>query len=387
MTVLFVTNHVPPDRRGAFAELHARVPIELALFGGRSHHATAGVEDPGVPHRHVEQRELFALAAGGEYRAVVCGTAGRVALPASYAGARRAGVPFVLWSALWAQPRSPAHAAGALLLQRIYADADAVVAYGPHVAAHARRRGARRVFTAPQAVDQEFWTQPGGAMAQPGRAASRANDDATRTADGSCPPGEATDGVSGSAGRSSPPGAGTTTFLFVGRPAPGKGVDELLAAWSAAGLAQQARLVLVGVEPDVRRSEGVSTHPPAEAAVLRNFYAAADVLVVPSVPTRTFREPWGLVCNEAMHQGLPIIATDAVGAAAGGLVRHERNGLVVAAHDPGALAGALRRLHEEPSLRRRMGTQGRRDAAAFSFEAWADGMAAALEPDRSRRMS
>src|SRR4051794_12934978 len=49
--VLVVTNHVPPDRAGAFAALHAREGIELALFGGRSHHATAGLSDPGVPYR------------------------------------------------------------------------------------------------------------------------------------------------------------------------------------------------------------------------------------------------------------------------------------------------------------------------------------------------
>ena len=98
--VLFVTNLVPPDRAGAFAELHARVGIELALFGGRSHHATGGVDDPGVPHRHVSQQGAGRLAASGRYRAVVCGTAGRTALPASYLGARAAQVPFVLWSAL-----------------------------------------------------------------------------------------------------------------------------------------------------------------------------------------------------------------------------------------------------------------------------------------------
>ena len=67
--VLFVTNLVPPDRAGAFAALHERVGLELALFGGRSHHATGGVEDPGVPHRHVSQREVHALAASGRYRA------------------------------------------------------------------------------------------------------------------------------------------------------------------------------------------------------------------------------------------------------------------------------------------------------------------------------
>ncbi|MBW3654259.1 MAG: hypothetical protein KY433_11915, partial [Actinobacteria bacterium] len=136
--VLFVTNHVPPERVGAFAALHRRLPIELAIFGGRSIHATAGVDDPGVPHRHVGQRAIARLAASGRYRAVVCGTAGRVALPAAWAGARAGRTPFVLWSALWAHPRTPAHlAAGAPLMAALYRDAQAVVAYGPHVAAFA----------------------------------------------------------------------------------------------------------------------------------------------------------------------------------------------------------------------------------------------------------
>ena len=74
------------------------------------------------------------------------------------------------------------------------------------------------------------------------------------------------------------------------------------------------------------------------------MYAACDVLVVPSIRTRTFREPWGLVVNEAMNRGLPVIASDAVGAAAGGLVRDGVNGLVVPAGDSAALAAAIRRL-------------------------------------------
>jgi glycosyltransferase involved in cell wall biosynthesis len=111
---------------------------------------------------------------------------------------------------------------------------------------------------------------------------------------------------------------------------------------------------------------------------VRNFYAGSDVLVVPSIPTRTFREPWGMVVNEAMHQGLPVIATDAVGAAAGGLVRDGRNGLVVPAGDPAALAGALRRLQGDPELRARLGAAAREDVAPYTQAAWADAMAQAL---------
>jgi glycosyltransferase involved in cell wall biosynthesis len=111
---------------------------------------------------------------------------------------------------------------------------------------------------------------------------------------------------------------------------------------------------------------------------VRNFYGGADVVVVPSIRTRTFREPWGLVVNEAMNQGLPVIATDAVGAVAGGLVRHEHNGLVVPAGDAGALARAIRRLHDDPGLRARLGAQGRADVGAYTAEAWAEGIGSAL---------
>src|SRR5204862_6708807 len=98
---------------------------------------------------------------------------------------------------------------------------------------------------------------------------------------------------------------------------------------------------------------------------VRNSYAAADVLVIPPLATRHFLEPWGLVANEAMNQHLPVIATDAVGAAAGGLVRHERNGLVVRAGDPDALAAALRALHADPELRARLGAHAARDVAPY----------------------
>jgi hypothetical protein len=333
--VLFVTNLVAPDRVGAFRALHARAGIELALFGGRSHHATAGVADPGVPYREIEQVDVYGLASSGAYRAVVCGTAGRVALPAAWAGARGAGVPFVLWSALWAHPRSAAHVAGALLLRRLYRDADAVVAYGPHVASFARRNGARRVTIAPQAVDGAFWSAPPqGPLWRRGA---------------------------------------EFAAVFVGRDEPGKGLDVLLQAWARVRLQPPSGvLALVGVEGV---PGAVGPQPPTS---VRNFLATADVLVVPSRRTSTFREPWGLVVNEAMHAGTPVIATDQVGAAAGGLVRNGRNGLVVPSEDPGALAGALRLLRGDDELRARLAAAAREDVAPYTFGAWAEGFAEAL---------
>jgi glycosyltransferase involved in cell wall biosynthesis len=342
--VVVVTNHVPPDRAGAFRALHARTPIELALFGGRSTHATGGLEDPGVPHRHVAQRDVLALAASGRHRAVVAGTAGRVALPAAYVGARRGRVPFVLWTALWAPLRAPQLLPSVPLLAHLYRHADAVATYGEHVSAYVRARGARRVHVAPQAVDNAFW----------------------------------------SAAAERPPGSDAGfRVLFVGRPDREKGLEVLAEAWRRARLrARDAELVVVGADPgelpqavrQVARAAG--RHPPAG---VRNFYATAAVVAVPSIPTPDFREPWGLVANEAMNQRVPILATDAVGAAAGGLVRHERNGLVVPAGDAGALAAGLERLASDEALRTRLGEAAARDVAAFTHEAWAAGMSAAIQ--------
>jgi glycosyltransferase involved in cell wall biosynthesis len=361
--VLFVTGHAPAYRVGALARLHEREGIELALFGGRLQHGGAAfAAEPPFPHRHVHPYELYALAASGRYRAVVCPTGGRLAPLATWAGARRAGVPLILWASLWAHPRSAAHALTYLPLRRLYRSADAIVTYGPHVSAYVATRGARNVHVAPQSVDNDFWRSPEIAPVDDSRW----------------------------------PAAADVRFLFVGRPAAGKGLPVLLSAWRAARLdTAKAALVLAGVgsdaaslvdvDPDVASRDG--RHAPGAPIVcldalppraLRDVYAACDVLVVPSVATRTFREPWGLVVNEAMNRGLAVIASDAVGAAAGGLLRDGENGVVVAAGNERALGGAIERLAGDRRLRMRMGSVGAADVLAFSHDAWAQGFSHAL---------
>ncbi len=354
--VLFVTGNAPAYRVGAFARLHEREGIELALFGGRSEHGGPGFEGTmPFPHRHVKPHELYVLAASGDYRAVVCPTGGRLAPLAGWRGARRARVPLILWASLWAHPRSAAHAFTYLPLRHLYRSADALVTYGPHVSAYVQARGAHNVHVAPQAVDNDFWGSPDVRAPREPSWPSRAD----------------------------------VRFLFVGRPQPEKGLAVLADAWRAAELApERAALVLAGIEPSLaaiapdgprRQGDagmlGLGAVSPVE---LRNVYAACDVLVLPSIATRTFREPWGLVVNEAMNRGLPVIVSDAVGAAAGGLVRDEVNGLVVEAGDSDALAHAIVRLSDDPQLRARLGSQGARDVRGYTYAAWAEGFSGAL---------
>jgi glycosyltransferase involved in cell wall biosynthesis len=370
--VLFVTNHAPSYRLGAFERLATREDVEFALFGGRLHHGggPTALELP-FPHLHVREHELYALATSGRYRAVVCPTGGRIALPATWAGARRARLPLILWASLWAHPRNLPHTLSFLALRRLYRSADAVVTYGPHVSEYVRTRGARHVYEAPQSVDNGFWSSPEVELPHD---SVWANDS-------------------------------TVKFLFAGRPTREKGLGVLFEAWSMSGLqAPTAALVLVGAgstppwvpaggavagansataantpNATAADSEGsVVSFDPASPTELRNFYAAADVLVVPSIPTPTFREPWGLVVNEAMNRSLPVIASDAVGAAAGGLVRDGHNGVIVPAGDPIALAAALRRLAGDGELRARLGQAAHADVNAYTHNAWAEGFSRAL---------
>jgi glycosyltransferase involved in cell wall biosynthesis len=79
-----------------------------------------------------------------------------------------------------------------------------------------------------------------------------------------------------------------------------------------------------------------------------------------------------------MNQSTPVIASDEVGAVAGGLVRHEQTGLVVPAGDRAALAAALRRMHDDPALRARLGAKAREAVKAYTHDAWAAGVSSAL---------
>lgn len=341
--VLLVTPSIPPERVGAFSALAARLPLEVATYAAGDHHFSASVGSDAFPVHHVEQRAIRRLAGEpGRWSAVVAGTAGRTAFPAAWRGARRAGLPFVVWSAMWHEPSTLAFRIARPLLRRIVRDADAVATYGPHVSAHVSALGARRTFVAPQAVDPAVWVAP--------PAAPRPAGDPFRV-------------------------------TFVGRDAPGKGLDRLLDAWRRSGLAAEgAELLLVGPAPDPHaQRHGVRAVGPLPADAVRGWLDRSDLLCVPSHRTAGFLEPWGLVCNEAMHRGVPVLATDGVGAAAGGLVRDGRNGAVVPADDPDALTAALRARFADRAGTAGLGATARSDVAPYTFTAWAAGMTAAIE--------
>ncbi|HMJ01433.1 MAG TPA: glycosyltransferase family 4 protein [Conexibacter sp.] len=381
MAIALVTNVLAPYRVPLYALLAERYGVEVLCFGAGASYVPVWFGDldgqltaaPFPARRIAGPRE--ALALGARYEAAIAPVAGGAMLPATYLGMRRARRPFVLWGSVWAHPRGAKAALAFPLVRHVYRHADAVVTYGSHVSRYVARYRGRTgddVLVAPQSVEADLF----------GREVAPQEIAAWRTEAGL-------------------PTSGPLV-LYVGRLVQEKGIEALLAAWRL--LAERARpsshprpsepapldaprpappptLVAIGDGPlaaEVAATPGTRLLGPLPRERLPVAYAAADALVLPSIPTPRFREPWGLVCNEALHQATPVIATTAVGAVAGGLVRDEETGLVVAPADPHALAAAIARLLDDPSLRTRLGEAGRAALEGHTYDAMADAFGAAL---------
>jgi glycosyltransferase involved in cell wall biosynthesis len=171
-------------------------------------------------------------------------------------------------------------------------------------------------------------------------------------------------------------------FLFVGRLVPEKGVFELLEAYGRLAPEIRSEMGLVFVGDGVARSElerrAVVISPGSvrfpgfvQREQLASFYGLAEVFVFP-----TYTDTWGLVVNEAMACGLPVICSEAAGCVAD-LVEDRWNGRVVCPRDPGQLASAMYELASQGELRSLMGQRSRERVRSYSPRACADGIAEA----------
>jgi len=179
-------------------------------------------------------------------------------------------------------------------------------------------------------------------------------------------------------------------LLYVGRLVPEKGVFDLLEAYAGldSGVRSNVGLVFAGDGPSKvelewqaqRISPGTICFPGfLHREDLAGLYALAETLILP-----THSDTWGLVVNEAMACGLPIIVTSVAGCS-NDLVENGWNGFVVPPRDPASLGSAvdfLLRSSEKSSersveIRETMGVHSRQRIQNYSPEACAEGLAAA----------
>lgn len=170
-------------------------------------------------------------------------------------------------------------------------------------------------------------------------------------------------------------------FLFVGKLVPGKRVADLVAAAQAVRMAGCDISIMVAgsgpLEPEIRElaaDMGVRLIALGfcNQSQMPSVYAAADALVLPSES-----ETWGLVANEALACGRPIIVSDACGCAPD-LAADRTAGRVFRHGNVDHLAHTLRCVLDNPPSRQQIETKAR----SYSLAAAARGILDAL-PVRS----
>ncbi len=161
-------------------------------------------------------------------------------------------------------------------------------------------------------------------------------------------------------------------FVFVGRlEDPRKGIRTLLAAFAQVSKERSDMALLVVGDGTARSQVEVAAAANPSIRYLGRLdwdatlraRCCSDAAVVPSMI-----EPFGLVVNEAMASGLPVIASDQVGCI-DDLVHHGTTGLVFQSGNVGQLANAMRELAESKELRERMGAEARRLISTWTLEA------------------
>jgi len=298
------------------------------------------------------------LQAGGFRAALSVGYSPRFHMHA-FRCAQRAGLPVLFRGETTDHARSRGwlkRTARDMALRWVYSRCSALLHVGRHSRAHFRRLGfaGRDDFFSPYCVDPTPFRTDEGARAEL-RAVTRRALGFTET---------------------------QRVIMFCGKLSPRKGPDLLLAATRLLPEAQRAACALLLVGDGELRGELLASPAQVPAVpvncvgfqpqgALSQYYHAADLFVLPS---RT-GETWGLVVNEALHHGVPVVVTEAVGCAPD-LVERGRTGEVCAADSVEALAATIRSawpLMGEAAIR----AGCRERVAGYSISRAAAGIAAA----------
>jgi 1,2-diacylglycerol 3-alpha-glucosyltransferase len=185
------------------------------------------------------------------------------------------------------------------------------------------------------------------------------------------------------------------SFLTVARFVPRKNISTLLRAYAHYRVLSKGDrpiwpLILVGDGPTRSLLEAETLALGIEKwvefagfqnyAALPGFYHRAGAFILPS-----FIEQWGLVVNEAMAAGLPVIVSDTAGAGAD-LVEEGRNGFLFSPNDEKSLAESMLRISKNPAMAAEMGEESRKIISDWGLEHFADGLSEAVKLAKTQKI-
>jgi len=377
--LVIITEIISPYRIPLFNALACREEVDL-------HVIFLGETDPKLREWHVYKEEIrfsFQVLSSWRYRigrynallnaglwsalnisepeVIVCGGYSYLASWEALLWARQRKVPFLLWSESNQHDQRRRHAFVELLKRTFLRRCNGFVVPGrsAHEYVRAHQVDERTIFTAPNAVDNSLFANA-AAVARKNPAQYRERLQLPQR-----------------------------YLLFVGRLVREKGVVELLSAYGRLDceIRQNIGLVIVGDGPCRSQMQKLAQSFSSGRVVFSGFvhreclgayYGLAEVLILP-----TYTDTWGMVVNEAMACGLPIILSMAAGCSTD-LIRENWNGVLIGPRNVDHLESAMTRVAKEPQLWRSMGANSAKHIRDYSPEVWAVSIERAVQAAVSR---
>lgn len=307
--------------------------------------------------------DIRSAIAGGAFDAFLVAGWHSLAYWQAVSACRAAGVPVMVRG----DSQLPGDAAGIkrLVKRALYPSLlrrfDVCLSVGKRSEEYFRYYGARSIVPAPHFVDNEFFAA---------RAASAVANRARVRAEFGLP-------------------VDATVVLFAGKLLPWKRPLDVLDAVRALGDPSVAVLIAgdgaLRAECEARARDMISAVRIAgflNQTEMPRAYAACDVLVLPSEA----RETWGLVANEAMASGRPVVLADAVGCAPD-MVTDGETGYTFPVGDVPALAERLRLVAGDAARLARMSRAARDRVTGYSVGAAARGVVDGAQRATRRRIA
>jgi glycosyltransferase involved in cell wall biosynthesis len=283
---------------------------------------------------------------------IVCGGYNYLASWQALRWAKHNGVPFLLWCESTANDHRGGHRVVESIKKKFFDKCDGGIVPGIAAGAYACQMGvsSEYIFVAPNAVDNDLFAS---------HARKARQDTPNVRADLNLP---------------------AHYFLFAGRLVRSKGIFELCEAYASLDqkIRSQFGLVFAGEGPLRAELESIakSIRPGTvrfagfvQRNQLASYYGLADCLVFP-----THSDPWGLVVNEGMACGLPVICGRSAGCAAD-LVK--ANGRMIDSRNVHQLAHAMKEIATDAELRGQMSRESLKIIRNFSPQICASGIAQA----------
>lgn len=176
-------------------------------------------------------------------------------------------------------------------------------------------------------------------------------------------------------------GDGEFALIFTGKLIPRKDPMFILDAIARSGVQERIALIVVGDGSERERfltrgrellGNRLHFQGFVNQSLLGQYYAAADAFVLPSRV-----ETWGMVANEAMLFGLPVLLSDQVGSSRD-LVLPGRTGFSYEGGRADQLGAHIRWLVEHPAATRAMGDAAREHVARYNAEVATQGLLQAM---------